>query len=233
MCECVTADAAVDLVREIDRRGRRHQQPDASAAERIVAISFEGFFGTMLHAQSTRVSPLAGGRDLQNRLSRTQPMAHDSAQDPAIYALSGVTAVEEAGTMYFLREHQPVDRVQMASAYDFRPDGLAFGSPLGGLSHPIDNVYHTPSNGLKRGRSYLQRACSTPGMCVVPVNYQPTDPFAASPEGRLAPKDETEIATARRRSHDHQCCTRCCWYLPSRSFLMRPTSVLNLILRRR
>ena len=184
VCERVTADAAVDLVREIDRRGRRHQQPDASAAERIVAISFEGFFGTMLYAQSTRVSPLAGGRDLQNHLSRTQPMASDSAQDPAIYALSGVTAVEEAGTLYFLREHQPVDRVQMASAYDFRPDGLAFGSPLGGLSYPTDNVHHMASNGLKRARSYSQRLYPASTVHVSQFNYQPTDPFAASPEGR-------------------------------------------------
>ena len=138
----------------------------------------------MLYAQSTRVSPLAGGRDLQNHLHHTQQVAHVSAQDHAIYADSGVTAVESAGCWYFMRECQPVKRVQAASHYDFRPDGLAFGSPLGGLSHPIDNVYHTPSNGLKRGRSYLQRACSTPGMCVVPVNYQPINPYAASPEGR-------------------------------------------------
>ena len=138
----------------------------------------------MLYAQSTRAPPLAGGRGLQNHLSRTQPKASDSAQDPAIYALSGVTAVEQAGTLYFLRECQPDKRVQTASPYDFRPDGPAFGSPLGGLSYPIDNVYHTPSNGLKRARSYLQRVCPTPSMYVVPVNYQPTDPFAASPEGR-------------------------------------------------
>ena len=111
-------------------------------------------------------------------------MALDPAQDPAIYALSGVTAVESAGTWYFLRDCQPVKRVQTASPYDFRPDGPAFGSPLGGLSYPIDNVCHTPSNGLKRARSYLQRVCPTPSMYVVPVNYQPTDPYAASPEGR-------------------------------------------------
>ena len=41
-----------------------------------------------------------------------------------------------------MRECQPVKRVQAASPYDFpAEDGLAFGSPLGGLSHPIDNVY--------------------------------------------------------------------------------------------
>ena len=157
----------------------------------------------MLHAQSTRVSPLAGGRDLQNHLPHTQQVAHEPAQDPAIYALSGVTAVEEAGTWYFLRDCQPVKRVQTASPYDFRPDGLAFGSPLGGLSYPIDNVCHTPSNGLKRARSYLQRVCPTPSMYVVPVNYQPTDPFAASPEGRWhQPRTARHGAkTWRRRGH--------------------------------
>ena len=138
----------------------------------------------MLYAQSTRVPPQAGGRGLQNPLSRTQQMALDSAQDPAIYAMSGVTALEFAGTCYYLRDYQPVEREHLTSPYDFRPDGSAFGSPLGGLSAPIDNVHHTSSNGLMRARSWLQRVCPAPTVYVAPVNYQPTDPFAASPEGR-------------------------------------------------
>ena len=96
----------------------------------------------------------------------------------------------EAGTWYFLRDCQPVKRVQTASPYDFRPDGLAFGSPLGGLSYPIDNVYHAPSNELKRVRSVMMREPQHLTGHFSQFNYQPTDPFAASPEGRWHQVDE-------------------------------------------
>ena len=68
----------------------------------------------------------------------------------------------------------------MAAA--FKISSLALS--LGGLSVPIDNVHHTPSNGLKRARSFMLRAPQHPTVYVPAVNYQPTDPYAASPEGR-------------------------------------------------
>ena len=86
--------------------------------------------------------------------------------------------------MYFLRECNTDKRVQTASPHDFRPDGPAFGSPLGVLSYPIDNVYHAPSNELKRVRSVMMREPQHLTGHFSQFNYQPTDPYAASPEGR-------------------------------------------------
>ena len=103
-------------------------------------------------------------------------MASDPAQDPAIYALSGVTAVEQAGTLYFLRDCQPDKRVQTASPYDFRPDGPAFGSPLGGLPFPDDNVYHATSTGTKRARSVLMRTSDYMNAYATLDKFNLTDP---------------------------------------------------------
>ena len=174
----------------------------------------------MLYHQSTRAPPLAGGRGLQNHLSRTQPTASNPAQDPAIYAWSGVTAVEEAGTMYFLRECNTDKRVQTASPHDFRPDGPAFGSPLGVLSYPIDNVYHAPSNELKRVRSVMMREPQHLTGHFSQFNYQPTDPYAASPEGRWhhLPPQRSDCRRKRRLSPVPSCgraCDLCSTFAPT------------------
>ena len=81
----------------------------------------------------------------------------------------------------------------MTSPYDFRPVGPAFGSPLGGLSVPIDNVHHTASSGLKRARSFMLRVPQHPTVYVSDVNYQPTNPLAASPEGRRLPSHDAQV----------------------------------------